>query len=265
MTGYPTLVVLSPHPDDAVLALGGLLTHNPRLGHRPVIVTVFAGTPPNDTSPIAHRLYSDNPHIHDIAGVRRREDLAAGRLLHVDVRQLPHLDALFRTTPDGAPLYTDLNHIFSAPDAEVEQAAERLAHDWLDADLLPNPADVLAPLGIGGHVDHRIVRRAAELAHDKAGAATRRLHYYEDQPYAARRPQQRWHHLIPQRCVPTVHHLTETVWQNKIDAIACHASQIALLWPNGSFQHELRSYAETVGGRAVAERTWSPGPPIRSG
>jgi LmbE family N-acetylglucosaminyl deacetylase len=266
MTERPTLVILSPHPDDAVLAVGGLLTHYTRLGGHVVIVTVFAGSPPDHMSSLARHLYADDPHRDEITHTRRLEDLAAGHQVHAQVVQLPHLEALYRSAPDGTPLYTNLRQIFSAPTTEVEATAEHLARHWLAGDLLPANADIVTPLGIGGHVDHRIVRRAAETAHDLAGRETFRLHYYEDQPYASRRQQQRWHHLIPQHSAPTVHPITDAEWQQKIDAIACHTSQIALLWPNGqSFQDELRSYADTVGDRTLAERTWSPGPPIRSG
>jgi LmbE family N-acetylglucosaminyl deacetylase len=259
MADPPTLVVLSPHPDDAVLAVGGLLAQHTRLGGRAVIVSVFAGSPTDNRSPIADHLYADHPNRDEITHIRRREDLAAGRRVHADVVQLPHLDALYRTAPNGEPLYHNLEQIFSTPTIELElTAAEHLARQWIADGLLPAHADVLAPLGIGGHIDHSIVRRAAETAHQLSESTPWRLHYYEDQPYVSRRPEQHWQDLVPPADVPTVHPLTEPAWRTKLDAIACYASQLPLLWPDGRlFQDELRAYAKKVGTGTVAERIWS--------
>jgi LmbE family N-acetylglucosaminyl deacetylase len=262
MARPPTLVVLSPHPDDAVLAIGGLLAQHTRRGGHAVIVTVFTGIPQHDRSPIARRLYPHQPG-GEVVRIRRGEDLAAGRRVHADVVQLPHLEALYRTGPDGTPRYTELDQIFSAPTSDPEPAVEPLAHQWTADGLLPTGADVLAPLGIGGHVDHWIVRQVAETAHQLTYPSPWRLHHYEDQPYASRRPEHCWQHLVPHASVSTAHPLTTTEWRTKLDAITCHASQIPLLWPNGQpFEDELQAYAEKVGAGTVAERTWSPRPPV---
>lgn len=256
--GTHTLVVLAPHPDDAVLAVGGLIAHHSRVGGHTLIVTVFAGSPTGPAPPAARRLYSGHPKLLDIARTRRAEDLAAARQVGAQVVQLSHIDALLRTTPNGSPQYSNLEQIFSGPTTNAESIAERLAQQLAANQLLPANAEVLAPLGIGGHIDHWIVRRAAEYARCLAGQPTSRLNLYEDQPYTSRQAQHRWRHLIPQHSVPTVHPVTQAAWLAKIAAIACHTSQIPLLWPDtSSFGDDLRTYATTLGTETPSERTWS--------
>src|SRR6266498_3028960 len=140
MADPSTLVVLAPHPDDAVLAVGGLLAQHTRRGGPAVVVTVFAGIPRDCRSPITRRLYAHQPDCETVR-IRRREDLAAAHWVQADVVQLPHLEALYRIAPDGTPRYTELEQIFSAPTTELEPAAELMAHQWIADGLLPADAD----------------------------------------------------------------------------------------------------------------------------
>ena len=48
MTDFYPHVYLSPHLDDAVLSCGGLIHRQVVAGQRPLVVTIFAGTPPVD-------------------------------------------------------------------------------------------------------------------------------------------------------------------------------------------------------------------------
>jgi len=57
----------------------------------------------------------------------------------------------------------------------------RRVRDVIQQMACPDPVLVLAPLGVGGHVDHVLVRTAAE----RSGA---RVGYYSDFPYNQRHP-----------------------------------------------------------------------------
>ena len=118
---------------------------------RPVIATFFSA---------GDRLYA----------ARRAEDREACRRLGVECRQLGLRDDRFRSFVE----------IIGAPTPVTKRSQRALAA--LLEELRPEL--VLAPLGVGNHVDHREVREAA-TGLVEAG----RLLYYEDRPYALVRGQ----------------------------------------------------------------------------
>jgi LmbE family N-acetylglucosaminyl deacetylase len=117
------------------------------------------------------QLGEENPYA-----ARRAEDIAACASLGAAHVHLGYRDAVYRYDARGNPLYvTDFIGGRVQP------------HDWrtlyfaLAAQLRQVCRDarqVYCPLAIGGHVDHVLVRAAAELA--LPGVLT----YYEDYPYA---------------------------------------------------------------------------------
>lgn len=138
---------LSPHLDDGVLSCASLLGR----AARPVIATFFSE---------GDELYA----------ARRAEDREACRRLGAECRQLGLRDDRFR----------NFMEIVSAPTPVTKRSQRALAA--LLAEL--NPELVLAPLGVGHHVDHREVREAATALVEPG-----RLLYYEDRPYALVRGQ----------------------------------------------------------------------------
>ena len=84
------------------------------------------------------------------------------------------------------------------------------------------PHLVLAPLGVGGHVDHVLVRNAAE----RSGA---RVVYYSDFPYNQRDPV----HNTFIRC----NDLVETRWfelaEAKAELVRAYGSQVQALFNDG--------------------------------
>jgi LmbE family N-acetylglucosaminyl deacetylase len=164
------LVVLSPHLDDAVLSVGGIIAAAPRV----TVVTCFAGTPDADAVP---------PRLRPFARyeVRLAEDDRALALLGASRERLGFIERAFRAPPlDGA------GALFRAPPAQENVAALVTA---LRAVLQKRPdARLLAPLAVGGHVDHvEVFLAALTLALD--GAPVR---FYED-VYALVRAARRRH------------------------------------------------------------------------
>lgn len=101
---------------------------------------------------------------------RRAEDREACRRLGVECRQLGLRDDRFRSFVE----------IIGAPTPVTKRSRRALAA--LLEELRPEL--VLAPLGVGHHVDHREVREAATALVEPG-----RLLYYEDRPYALVRGQ----------------------------------------------------------------------------
>lgn len=189
------LIVLSPHLDDAVLSCGELITQ--AAGRTEAIVaTLFteAGPPPHTLSARRYLRQVGAPDAGTLYRQRRSEDRAA--LESAGVASVMHaglIDAPYRRRAvtgrrrRWARLLPELEHVYPlyrphvvsgciAPsDSETLRDACRFVQGLADR----GPALVLAPLGVGGHVDHVLARAAAE----RSGAP---IAYYSDFPYNQR-------------------------------------------------------------------------------
>jgi hypothetical protein len=161
-------------------------------------------------------------------------------------------DAVYRQDDEGGWPYGEEPALFGrlAPvdDGLVTALAERLSG-------LPGVGRrtlVFAPLGVGGHVDHQLVRLAAECW--RQGDLP---WLYEDFPYAedagaaaaAVRPRVSW------RAWRT--RLSERHLLAKAEAAAAYGSQLSTFWPSRhAMDAALRRFAERTGGGAPAERCW---------
>ncbi|HXF63595.1 MAG TPA: PIG-L family deacetylase, partial [Caldilineaceae bacterium] len=173
--GYEA-IYLSPHLDDVALSCGGQIFQQTQAGARLLIVTVMAGDPPAAVSGYARSLH-ERWAVEEATAARRAEDLAACRILGAEPLHWPIPDCIYRCHPlTGKPFYLSDDDLFGEAAAEeaglAAELAERLA-------ALPPHGRLVAPLAVGHHVDHQLVRQAAELA-----CGPERLLYYEDYPYA---------------------------------------------------------------------------------
>jgi LmbE family N-acetylglucosaminyl deacetylase len=250
------LVVLSPHLDDAAFSCGGLIARATARGGRVLVLSLCtADADPATLSPYARALHQqwglgDAPYA-----ARRAEDVASCAVLGAEWRHAGLQDAIYRRAADGQPLYPDAKALFGRP-ATDDQAlgAAAAAIVGLAANL--GGGLLVAPLAIGGHVDHRLVRQAAE----RVGVG-RRLVYYEDFPYARSR-RQRWKALL--RPVPqSLRRLSK--WRSrrvelgamelekKIAAASAHISQLYPVFADsGALSAAIRGFADFRGG----ERFW---------
>lgn len=170
-------IFLSAHLDDAVYSCGALIHAQARSGEQVIVITAFAGDPPAGAlSGFAQELHQRWGAGQGAVEERRQEDSAACTVLGARPVHLHLPEAVYRKGADGAWLYPDEAAIFGPPAAGDKPAALALSVSLAKA--CPPEVEVYAPLGIGGHVDHRLLRRAAE----RLG---RPLCFYGDQPYAS--------------------------------------------------------------------------------
>lgn len=231
------------------LSCGGQVFRHAVSGDSVLVVTVMAAEPPagpqSETVRSLHRRWADSlggAAVEAIVAQRRAEDRAAFHILRADVLHLPFLDCIYRPGPDGDPLYpgpTDMFGAFNPADAGIIDAvAGALA-------ALPPADHVYVPLGVGGHIDHGVTRRAAERVFDD-------IAYYEDYPYtmaagaleAVLPPEARgdW-------SAETVW-LTETALAAKIAAVAAYRSQLSSFFAG---PEDLAARLRDEGRRVTAE------------
>jgi LmbE family N-acetylglucosaminyl deacetylase len=231
------LVVLSPHLDDAALSCGAMMIHACQT--IPVTVaTLFteAGPPPYTLSA---RRYLHQVGAKDAPALyrqRREEDRAALQPLGITCVHAGLVDAPFRRQPGNQAgswwvrLMPELAHIYpiyrlnitsgriAAADAGTLSAAASLIQRLAAA----GHALVLAPLGVGRHVDHVLVRTAAE----RSGAD---IAYYSDFPHNQHHPADRA--FIKRNA------LIEARWplslEAKAELVRAYGTQTGALFPGG--------------------------------
>jgi len=234
--GVP-LVVLSPHLDDAALSCGALMIDARR--HTTVTVaTLFTegGPPPYTLSARRHLREMRAADAETLYRTRRTEDRAALEPMGLSCRHAGLTEAQFRhrsmagTRRRWATMLPELAHIYpvyrvhvvSGRVAPADAGTVREAREFIQRIAGPAPALVLAPLGVGGHVDHVLVRTAAE----RSGA---RIAYYSDFPYNQR-------HRVDQAFVRR-NGLVEARWarptEAKAELIRAYRTQAGALFPGG--------------------------------
>jgi len=233
-------VYVSPHLDDAVFSCGGLIARQKARGDEVVVITVCGGDPPmGELTPFAYDLHRRWGGEGSPMGLRRAEDHVACGRLGASVVHLPIPDAIYRRSAQGEAFYPDNGSLFGAMAAgdsgRIDEAAAALER------AVPPESEIYLPLGIGGHVDHLLTRRAAErLVHPRW--------YYRDLPYALGDP--------PRVTVNPPEHATEasiTLAEEEIEiwiaAAGEYHSQLSSFWPDyESLEADLRSFHDHFAG-----------------
>jgi LmbE family N-acetylglucosaminyl deacetylase len=249
-------IVLSPHLDDAPLSCGGSI-HRWASADEPVLViTVMTGDPPaGPHSPFAEYQHASwGVSAAEAFAIRRSEEAAALGRLGASYTQLGLLDCIYRGDNAGF-FYTSEEAIFGSVHPADEPLIDTLTQRLAGLEPFAPGAAVYSPLGLGDHIDHQLVRRAAERWRG------RDLLYYEDYPYAYR---MRLDRNEIQRGEPGL--VSRRVWltegdvRAKIEAIGRYRSQMGILF-GGYSQMEAGVWAygrAAAGGNGWAERFWHP-------
>ncbi len=248
-------LVLSPHPDDAVLSCGGLMYRLARSGASVTVFTVMAGPLPPDVviTPFIEEHLVRWGLGPDPVPARREEDRRALEVLGADVIFGAFPDALYRTDGSGNALYPDLARLFG----EVRSDDPVLANLHAITAQCDLAAAIYAPLGAGHHVDHLLVRDAVRRWMRTRSEVA--VFFYEEYPYSARGAAvvQAALDTLEHPAEPVIHRLDDAAMDAKIRAIACHASQISTFWrDSNAMARAVRADAVAVGQGAYAERLW---------
>jgi hypothetical protein len=256
---------VSPPLDDAVLAAGAWLSALSTVS--PVLVaTVFSAAAAPPHSWIARRFVRGSGYgeATELFAARRAEDRQVLSELGLTPVHLGQIDAVFRRTAIGPwtrPSYPTLRFDalrgrLARSDRSLRASVARIIAELIDRH---DPALVLAPLGIGRHVDHLIVRdgvRSADQARRRltgpastgstSTAETRETRetgkaaetwdraprwdvvYASDQPYA----------LTQAPDAAAVEGLDRHEWtrgrERALGAAAGYRTQMPVLYPNGA-------------------------------
>jgi LmbE family N-acetylglucosaminyl deacetylase len=240
-------IYLAPHLDDGALSCGGQIFGRAARGERVLLVTVFTGdVPAEPLSEDARKvLFYMRLKPESAMAVRRREDREACRELGADFDHWGLQECIYRRAASGELLYPNLPEVFAEPEPDDEESVLAELEPRLRA--LPAAGGIFAPLTVGGHVDHRLTRRAAERVFGKA------VGFYEDYPYVRRfralgktlRKRSQWR--------PEVVALRPEDLAAKVRAIAAYPSQfIGLFGTVRRMEKAIRRHSRKVGG----ERIW---------
>ena len=248
-------IYLSPHLDDVVLSAGGLVWEQVQAGESVQIWTICAGDPPPPPyTPFAEELHARwGADGAQASAVRRGEDRAACAGLGAGIRHSPLPDCIYRRLPgNGRPLISERDDLFRPfPAAEGARSAEIAA--WI-AEALPAGARLVSPLALGGHVDHRLVRAAAE-------SLGRPLWFYADYPYVVDDP---LNHSDLRGQMSEYHPALErglsapglAAWQN---AVAAYSSQVSSFWGSlDEMRARIAAYNQGGGGTILWQRPEKP-------
>lgn len=240
-------LILSPHLDDGAFSCGGLLAACQTAGKETLVVNVMAGEPPSGPlSPYAQSLHDRWQFDRDAVLQRRVEDRRAYALLGAAVVYFDIPDCIYRRDArSGATLYNSDADLFAgiAP-AEKEPLSDAITSRLRE---LPSAERVVAPLGLGQHVDHQLVRLAAERRWGE------RLWYFEDYPYARDAAALAAVIRAPTGWEAEPIHLTEEQLSRKVAASLAYRSQIGTFFVDAAdMRAQIEAYARQVGG----ERLW---------
>ena len=220
-------IYISPHLDDAALSAGGWIYEQTQLGNLVEIWTMMCGFPPTkELSPYAQFMHNQwgMESAKEVVSGRRQEDINAAKILGATVHHFDFLDCIYRRDKNGNWIYSD---IFVEPDSQEDDLPKQIA-DEISKRLKPTDK-LVCQFGIGKHVDHVTVRRAAELL-------GKPLLYVADIPYLFKSPEQ----LNPNTAgmkenVELVSEAGIRLWQ---EAVLAYESQILALFKSPEVMRE---------------------------
>jgi len=238
-------IYFSPHLDDAVLSCGGVIWEQTQAGDEVQIWTIAAGDPPRGAlSPLAQSLHQRWEMQHESVNKRRLEDYDAIARLSAIPRHFSIPDCIYRRSMEGdEPLYPTLSSIYESLHLQDYQLIEDLSQDI--AQSMPPACQVVAPLGLGKHVDHLITRNALECIGNS-------FWYYADYPYILQHNDELLH-LKQEGWKSVVFPVSKRGLEAWVEAVAAYTSQISTFWRDLA---EMRSSIYDYYAREKGIRYW---------
>jgi LmbE family N-acetylglucosaminyl deacetylase len=164
--------VLSPHSDDAAFSVVGILSALAKSGTKVTIITCFSRS--------RFTRLGTCCVVETITAARKGEDECFARMLG-EACTPAWLDL-----NDASLRLNGVSEMFEERPLRAEENELACLISRRLSSLLGTSSVLFSPLGIGGHIDHRIVLQAT-----KASARCKRLTvlFYEDMPYATLVPE----------------------------------------------------------------------------
>lgn len=193
LTHTGRIVVLSPHLDDAIFSIGGLLSSCDPRSSRFVINIFTKSSKPLTLSAAQFLKQCRYTSITTLYEDRIREDAHALKQIGCTQVNLNQEDALFRKIqqrsilkqllgrilPEFLHVYPTYKfHISKGKISQLDSITYQKISQEIDSLKLSGNDILLSPLGIGGHVDHVLVREVARQFIDRT-----RVYFYADYPY----------------------------------------------------------------------------------
>jgi LmbE family N-acetylglucosaminyl deacetylase len=228
-------LLLAPHCDDIAYSLAGRLLSGAESGARLQLLTIFSES---RFAPYAPGVTSQA----QVSALRHAEESRFCAALHLEHARLGLAEAPLRGYPDLDSLFIDSDLPLEDP---MVACLEQRLRQHIEDDA---PARVFAPLGVGGHVDHRVTRAAAQRVFGNACA----LFFYEDLPYAGELSASELDRQLTrdaQGLRPLLTPLGDWL-QDKLERLAAYPSQVA-----GKDLESVVTHAHLIGG----ERVWTLG------
>lgn len=172
------ILVLSPHLDDAVLSCSEHMREWRQSGSTVTVRTVFSSFRSPCLSPDARQCITELGFTTAVQyeRKRRKEDVTALNALGIRSRVYDGLtDGGFRCH-EGNPTYGSFDNLFRGPIAPAD--LHLVADVSVRLRQSPVPDLAVVPLALGNHIDHRLVRMAAEAVYPAS-----HIVYYADAPY----------------------------------------------------------------------------------
>ena len=153
------ILYFSPHLDDAVLSCAGRIASQVEQGKDVWVATLFTGADAESAEAYQGRRHEDE----------RALAILGARILHLGLQDAPYRDAHYQSFTSiifGTAL---ADHAFlECVVISMQQALNEI-----------KPMQVVLPLAVGGHIDHRLCFDAGQRLKTNA-----RIDHYEDQPYS---------------------------------------------------------------------------------
>ncbi len=246
---------LAPHFDDVAYSCSGhIALVAAQEGHESHLATVF---PQEINCQTSEQLNEQNTGQNEpqkakpFLSPRVKGDHALCQEFDLVSHLLPFVDAIYRgySLEDDASCRV-FNDYSDAEEIDVTIAIETLVNEI-------QPDVVYAPLAIGNHVDHRLVRNAVLNLHAREPGY--RIEFYEDIPYVMSQPV---NPAIAEQMSPHYIDITK-VLDKKIDAMLCYENETCFHFGERSdLEQVLRSYgafkAEEFGQSGLFECFWVP-------
>ncbi|WP_117161172.1 PIG-L deacetylase family protein [Paraliobacillus sp. X-1268] len=175
MTINKSVLIMSPHIDDAFLSLGGTIHLLSSKGVDIKVVNVFSKTN-----------FSIKPSMTDIQRIRRNEEMLNANLVR-NISSNNNIDVEFLGIPDAVMRGHKVNDVLDYPRGNTHMEEYSLKTELVS--IIKNliktnkKSTIFIPLGIGNHIDH-VILRDAFFESMPTGYNKQVILGYEEQPYS---------------------------------------------------------------------------------